>query len=46
MPSYVHGASLAFFFDKFFENLAHHEFFSHKLPPLPWSNVLCPFVDK
>jgi hypothetical protein len=28
--SSIHGANLAFFFEKFFKNLAHHEFFSHK----------------
>ncbi len=30
-PFSIHGASLAFFFNKIFKNLAHHEFFSHKL---------------
>jgi hypothetical protein len=29
--SSIHGASLAFFFNQFFKNLAHHEIFSHKL---------------
>jgi hypothetical protein len=30
-PSSIHGTSLVFFFNQFFKNLAHHEFFSHKL---------------
>jgi hypothetical protein len=30
-PSSIHGANLAFFFNQFFKNLAHHEILSHKL---------------